>query len=468
MSDLGYRIESDSMGEIKVPNNVLYGAQTQRSLENFNVGNEKMPPQLIRAFGYLKKSAALANCELGQLDKTITDLIVKAADEVISLKLIDEFPLKVWQTGSGTQSHMNVNEVISNRAIQIAGGELGSKKPVHPNDHVNMSQSTNDAFSSAMHIAAVLALTEEVIPALELFAKGLRAKEKEFGDVVKIGRTHLQDAVPISYGQEFSGYTAQIERNIERIKMTLSGLYELVLGGTAVGTGINAHPDFDKKSIGHIAKLTKYPFKVHPNKFAAISAHDEFVFASGALKTTACSMMKIAYDIAWSASGPRCGIGEMHIPENEPGSSIMPGKINPTQSEAMFAVASHVIGNDTAIASAGSRGNFQINAFKPTILYNFIQSCDLISDATRLFTNCCLNGITLNRDKIKQNLDNSLMLVTALSPEIGYDKSSEIAHKANHENLSLKESCMQLGYLSEKEFDEIVVPENMIHPKAKK
>lgn len=465
MSSDEFRIESDSMGKVKVPKHVLYGAQTQRSLEHFSIGNEIMPPQVIKALGYLKKSAALANCELGLLDKKIADLIIKASDEVISLKLYDQFPLKVWQTGSGTQTHMNANEVISNRAIQIAGGELGSKKPVHPNDHVNMSQSTNDIFSSAMHVAAVLAITEETIPALEVLAKGLRSKEKEFSSVVKIGRTHLQDAVPISFGQEFSGYASQIERNIDRIKMTLDGLYELVIGGTAVGTGLNAHPDFDKKAVEHIAKLTKLPFKVHPNKFAGISAHDELVFASGALKTTACSMMKIAYDIAWSASGPRCGIGEISLPENEPGSSIMPGKVNPTQSEAMFAVSSHVIGNDATITSAGGKGNFQVNAFKPVIIYNFIQSCNLIHDATLLFTKYCLNGITLRKDRIKQNLDNSLMLVTALSPKIGYDKSSEIAHKANHENLTLKEACMKLGYLTEKEFDSIVVPEDMIYPK---
>lgn len=468
MSDKETRVESDSMGQVRVPKHVLYGAQTQRSLQHFMLGHEIMPKQMIQAFGYLKKSTALANKELGMLDAKIADLIVQAADEVISLKLIGEFPLHVWQTGSGTQTHMNVNEVISNRAIQIAGGELGSKKPVHPNDHVNMSQSTNDAFSTAMHIATALAIHHQVIPALEKFENGLRKKAEEFKNVIKIGRTHLQDAVPISYGQEFSGYASQIERNIERIKMALHGIHDLVIGGTAVGTGINAHPDFDKKTVEHVAKLTKIPFKVHPCKFVGISAHDEIVFMSGALKTTACSMMKIAYDIAWSASGPRCGLGELHLPENEPGSSIMPGKINPTQSEAMFAVSSQVMGNDVTITNAGSRGNFQVNAFKPTLLYNIIQSCDLIEDSCNLFTDYCLSGITLREDNIKKNLENSLMLVTALSPKIGYDKASEIAHKANHENLTLKEACLKLGYLSEKEFDEIVVPKDMIHPKAKK
>jgi len=458
----GDRIEKDSLGEVKVSNSVYYGAQTARSLLHFAIGQDVMPKALIKAFGILKKAAAIVNHELGLLPKDKMELIKQAATEVIEGKLFEHFPLRIWQTGSGTQTNMNVNEVISNRAIEIAGGKLGSKTPIHPNDHVNMSQSSNDTFPSAMHIAAAEELHHNLIPALKTLSKALLSKEKEFSSIVKIGRTHLQDATPLTLGQEFSGYRFLIERDIVRITSCLSGLYELAIGGTAVGTGLNAPQGFGEKMAAEIAKLTKLPFVSHPNKFCALSAHDELVFASGALRTTACSLMKIANDIRWLGSGPRCGLHELTLPENEPGSSIMPGKINPTQPEAMTMVAAQVIGNDQVIALSGSQGNFELNVYKPVIIHNFLHSVILLSDACHMFTKYCIEGLVANEARIAHYLKNSLMLVTALSPKIGYDKAAEIAHKALHEHLTLKEACIKLGYLTEEEYDAIVVPSKMV------
>ena len=458
------RIESDSMGKIEVPNDRYYGAQTARSLIHFDIGLDKMPPSLIRAFGILKKAAALVNQDLKKLSPEKTRLIVQAADEVIAGKLDEHFPLRIWQTGSGTQTNMNANEVISNRAIEIAGGEMGSKKPIHPNDDVNMSQSSNDTFPTAMHIAAATRLAEGLIPAVTRLRDAVDAKAREFQDVVKIGRTHLMDATPLTVGQEISGWVSLLDRDIERLKLVLPGLYDLAIGGTAVGTGLNAHPEFAERAAKKIAELTGLPFKSHPNKFAALSAHDEIVFASGALKTLAASLMKIANDIRWLASGPRAGFGEITLPENEPGSSIMPGKVNPTQSEAMTMVAVQVFGNDVAIGFAGSQGNFQLNVYKPVMIHNFLNSVRLLSDACRSFTDHCIVGMELNQARIRENVANSLMLVTALTPKIGYDKAAEIAHKAHHDHSSLRAAALKLGYLTEKEFDELVRPEKMTHP----
>ncbi|MFZ3214525.1 MAG: class II fumarate hydratase [Candidatus Acidiferrales bacterium] len=458
------RVESDSMGKIEVPSDRYYGAQTARSLIHFDIGRETMPPELIRAFGILKKAAALVNQDLKKLSPEKSKWIVEAADEVIAGKLDDHFPLHIWQTGSGTQTNMNANEVISNRAIEIAGGVLGSKKPVHPNDDVNMSQSSNDTFPTAMHIAAASRVAEALIPAVERLRDALDAKARAFADVVKIGRTHLMDATPLTVGQEMSGWVSQLDRDVERLRMVLPGLYDLAIGGTAVGTGLNAHPEFAERAARKISELTGLPFASHPNKFAALSAHDEIVFASGALKTLAASLMKIANDVRWLASGPRAGLGELILPENEPGSSIMPGKVNPTQSEAMTMVAAQVLGNDAAIGFAGSQGNFQLNVFKPVMIHNFLNSVRLLTDACRSFVEHCVAGMELDRERIAQNVKNSLMLVTALSPKIGYDKAAEIAHTAHHAHTSLREAALKLGYLSAAEFDELVKPENMTHP----
>jgi fumarate hydratase class II len=452
------------MGKIEVPNDRYYGAQTARSLIHFDIGRETMPPELIRAFGILKKAAALVNQDLGKLPPEKAKLIVQAADEVIAGKLDGHFPLHIWQTGSGTQTNMNANEVISNRAIEIAGGVLGSKKPIHPNDDVNMSQSSNDTFPTAMHIAAASRVAEVLIPAVERLRDAIDAKARSFAQVVKIGRTHLMDATPLTVGQEMSGWVSQLDRDVARLKIVLPGLYELAIGGTAVGTGLNAHPEFAERAAKKISELTGQPFKSHPNKFAALSAHDEIVFASGALKTLAASLMKIANDVRWLASGPRAGFGELILPENEPGSSIMPGKVNPTQSEAMTMVAVQVFGNDAAIGFAGSQGNFQLNVFKPVMIHNFLNSVRLLADACRSFVDHCVNGMELDVDRIAANVKNSLMLVTALSPKIGYDKAAEIAHKAHQEHTSLREAALKLGYLSAKDFDELVKPENMTHP----
>jgi fumarate hydratase class II len=423
-----------------------------------------MPVEVIHAFGVLKKAAALANRELGVLDAQRAELIVKAADEVIQGKLDVEFPLYVWQTGSGTQSNMNANEVISNRAIELSGGQRGSKQPVHPNDHVNMSQSSNDTFPTAMHIAAATLVKEKLLPAVNRLKEALAKKQKEFQDVVKIGRTHLMDAVPITFGQEFSGYVAQLAADIRRIEATLPDLYELAIGGTAVGTGLNAPAKFGELCAKKIAELTKLPFVSAPNKFAALAAHDGIVMASGALRTLAVSLMKIANDIRWSGSGPRSGLGEFILPENEPGSSIMPGKVNPTQSEAMTMVCVQVMGNDAAVGFAGSQGNFELNVFKPVMIFNFLHSGDLLADACDRFREFCVAGLKIDSQRVAELLNRSLMLVTALSPKIGYDKAAEIAHKAHHEGTTLKEAALALGYLQEKEFDELLQPRKMAFP----
>lgn len=463
--DMTTRTETDSMGAIQVEADKYWGAQTERSLHHFNIGFDTMPREMIRALGILKKAAALVNHELkaDKLTKEKLDLINQAADEVIEGKLDAHFPLRVWQTGSGTQTNMNANEVISNRAIEITGGEMGSKKPVHPNDDVNMSQSSNDTFPTAMYIAAAERLNA-LIPRVEEVYAAIDAKAKEFADVVKIGRTHLQDATPLTVGQEFGGWASLIERDVERLKMVLDGLFDLAIGGTAVGTGLNAHPEFAEKAAAKIAELTGLPFRAHPNKFAALSAHDEIVFASGALKTLACSLMKIANDVRWLASGPRCGIGELVLPENEPGSSIMPGKVNPTQSEAITMVAAQVLGNDAAIGFAGSQGNFELNVFKPVMIHNFLHSVRLLSDACKGFVEFCINGIELNRAQIDKNLNDSLMLVTALNQHIGYDNAAKIAKNAHKKGLNLKESAIELGLLTGEQFDEWVKPEEMTHP----
>jgi len=458
------RIESDSMGKIEVPTNVYWGAQTQRSLHHFDIGRDTMPPELIRAFAILKKAAALVNQELGKLSADKAKLIVQAADEVIAGKLSDQFPLRIWQTGSGTQTNMNVNEVISNRAIEIAGGVLGSKKPVHPNDDVNMSQSSNDTFPTAMHIAAAERVERVLIPAVEQVRDAIAAKAKKFENIVKIGRTHLQDAVPLTIGQEFSGWASLLDRDIQRLKLVLDGLYDLAIGGTAVGTGLNTHPEFAERASAKIAQLTGLPFRSHPNKFAALSAHDEIVFAQGALETLAASLMKIANDIRWLASGPRCGLGELIIPENEPGSSIMPGKVNPTQSEAMTMVAAQVHGATAAVGFAGSQGNFELNVFKPVIIYNFLHSVTLLADACRGFVEFMINGIEVDREQVHYYVNNSLMLVTALAPKVGYDKAAKIAHTAHVDHSSLREAALKLGYLTGEEFDATVKPETMTHP----
>ena len=458
------RTESDSMGTIGVPDEVYWGAQTARSLIHFNIGEDRMPPELIRAIGILKKAAALVNTDLGKLAKEKTQLIIAAADEVIAGKLNDHFPLRVWQTGSGTQTNMNANEVIANRAIELAGGQKGSKKPIHPNDDVNMSQSSNDTFPTAMHIAAAIVLNEKLIPALEELQTVLDNKSREFANVVKTGRTHLQDATPLTVGQEISGWSSLVRRDLDRIRIAMDGLYDLALGGTAVGTGLNTHPEFAERASQKIAELTQMPFRSHPNKFAALSAHDELVFASGALATCAGSLMKIANDVRWLASGPRCGIGELSIPENEPGSSIMPGKVNPTQCEAVTMVAVQVHGNNAAIAFGGSQGNFELNVFKPVIIHNFLHSVRLLTDASASFVRHCLTGLEVNKARIDYFVSRSLMLVTALSPIIGYDKCAKLAHYAHEHDLSLREANRALKFLSDEEFQKVVRPETMTKP----
>ncbi len=463
MQDKKMRVETDSMGEIHVPADVYWGAQTQRSLHHFNIGYDVMPREMIRAFGILKKACALVNFELGKLPEEKMRLIVQAADEVIEGKLDANFPLRVWQTGSGTQTNMNVNEVISNRAIEIAGGVLGSKKPIHPNDDVNMSQSSNDTFPTAMYIAAAEQMNK-LIPKVRWLSETIKEKAERFKDVVKIGRTHLQDATPLTVGQEFSGWANLLDRNVHRIEQALDGLYDLAIGGTAVGTGLNSHPEFAERVAKKIAELTGLPFRSHPNKFAALSAHDELVFASGALKTLACSLMKIANDIRWLASGPRCGIGELIIPENEPGSSIMPGKVNPTQCEALTMVAVQVFGNDSAITFAGSQGNFELNVFKPVMIHNFLHSVRLLHDSINSFVEFCAVGIEINRERIDKYVRESLMLVTALNPHIGYDNAAKIAKNAYKKGITLRESAIELGILDGETFDKLVKPEEMVHP----
>jgi fumarate hydratase class II len=460
-----FRIESDSMGEIKVPQDKYYGAQTARSLMNFKIGGNRFPRELIRALGILKKAAALVNKELGLLPLEKADLIVKAADEVIEGKLDDHFPLVVWQTGSGTQTNMNTNEVISNRAIEISGGEMGSKKPIHPNDDVNKAQSSNDTFPTAMHIAAVEEIHRRLIPMVTKLKDALEKKSNEFKSIIKIGRTHLMDATPLTLGQEFSGYVQQLTNGLERINGVLPRLYELALGGTAVGTGLNTHPEFAVKSAKKISELTGKTFVTARNKFESLAGHDAMVELHGVLKTLAASLMKIANDVRWLGSGPRCGLGEIHLPENEPGSSIMPGKVNPTQTEAMTMVCAQVFGNDVAVNFGGASGNFELNVFKPVIIFNVLNSIRLLSDACESFTDNCVDGIEANGLNIKKHLQNSLMLVTALNPHIGYDNAAKVAKKAHKENKTLKEAAVELGLLTAEKFDEVVKPEKMIGPK---
>jgi fumarate hydratase class II len=459
---MNFRIDKDSLGEIKVPENAYYGAQTVRSLQNFNIGTEIMPIEVIRAFGVLKKAAATVNFKLGLLPEGKSSLIAAAADDIIAGKLDDQFPLHVWQTGSGTQTNMNVNEVLANRAIEAAGGVIGSKNPIHPNDHVNLSQSSNDTFPTAMHIAVATAIRQQLLPAVETLYTLVHKKSQEFANIIKIGRTHLMDAVPLTLGQEFSGYAEQIQRGRQRIENCLPRLYELAIGGTAVGTGLNTHPEFAELAAKKIAELTGLPFVSAPNKFEALAAHDTMVETSGALKTLAVSLNKIANDVRWLASGPRCGIGEIRLPANEPGSSIMPGKVNPTQCEALTMVAAQVIGNDTTIAISGASGNFELNVYKPVIVYNLLQSVRLLADGCRSFAEKCVAGIAADKEAIDTYVRNSLMLVTALSPKIGYDKAARIAHEAYHQGTTLKDAAVSLGYLTAEEFDEIIVPEKMI------
>jgi len=459
-----YRIESDSMGAVEVPADRYWGAQTQRSLRHFAIGEDRMPRELIRAFGILKQAAAEVNRDLGKLDAERAGWIIQAAQEVIDGLLDDHFPLRIWQTGSGTQTNMNANEVIANRAIELAGGQTGSKTPVHPNDHVNMSQSSNDTFPTAMHIAAAERIVGALIPAVRMVRDALDAKGREFSDIIKIGRTHLMDAVPLTLGQEFSGWVAMLDDDLERLESVLPKLYELAAGGTAVGTGLNTHPEFAERIAAKIAEKTGLPFVTAPNKFAALAAHDALVMASGALRTLACSLMKIANDIRWLASGPRCGLAELILPENEPGSSIMPGKVNPTQCEAMTMVCVQVMGADAAVGFAGSQGNFELNVFKPVIIYNILHSIRLLSDACRSFTEHMVVGIQADRRRIADYVNNSLMLVTALSPRIGYDNAAKVAHKAHHEGTSLKEACTALGFLTPEAFDAVVRPEKMLGP----
>ncbi len=460
-----YRIETDSMGEIKVPADKYYGAQTARSLVNFKIGGQTFPAAVIRALGIIKKAAALTNVDLGILQKEKGSLIVQAADEVIEGKLKDHFPLVVWQTGSGTQTNMNVNEVISNRAIEIAGGKMGSKVPIHPNDDVNKAQSSNDVFPAAMHVAAVEEIYLRLVPSLTRLRDALEGKAQEFKDIVKIGRTHLMDATPLTLGNEFSGYVRQLSQGLRRIDAGVGSLYELALGGTAVGTGLNTHPEFAVRVAQRIAQITGKPFVTAENKFEVLAAHDAVVEFSGVLKTLAASLMKIANDIRWLGSGPRCGIGEITLPANEPGSSIMPGKVNPTQCEAMTMVCAQVMGNDVAINIAGASGNFELNVFKPVLIYNLLQSITLLSDACDSFFEHCVAGITPNKENIRKHLNDSLMLVTALNPHIGYDNAAKVAKKAYEENITLKEAAVALGLVTAQRFDEIVRPEDMIRPK---
>ena len=459
------RIETDSMGKIEVPSDRYYGAQTARSLIHFDIGTETMPREIIRGMGILKKASALVNSELGLLQKDKKDLIIQSADEVIAGTLDDHFPLRVWQTGSGTQSNMNTNEVIANRAIEIAGGQLGSKDPIHPNDHVNMGQSSNDTFPTAMHIAAVERIYDHLLPELTRLHDSIKKKCSEFKGIIKIGRTHLMDATPLTLEQEFSGYVQQLINGIERVKSCLPRLSQIALGGTAVGTGLNSHRDFAVNVAEKISSLTKRDFITAPNKFESLAAHDAVVEASGVMKTLACSLMKIANDIRWLGSGPRCSIGELTLPANEPGSSIMPGKVNPTQSEAMTMVAAQVIGNDPTIAVGGSSGNFELNVFKPVMIYNLLQSIQLLGDSCRSFNEYCISGIKPNKSQIEAHLKNSLMLVTALNPHIGYDNAAKVAKKAYEENTTLKEAAVALKLLTAEEFDDKVRPEEMTCPK---
>ncbi|HZJ25487.1 MAG TPA: class II fumarate hydratase [Acidimicrobiia bacterium] len=460
----GFRTESDSFGPIDVAVGRYWGAQTQRSLHHFSVADDRMPEAVVRSMAVLKKAAALVNRDLGKLSDEHAQLIATAADEVIAGDLSDHFPLYVWQTGSGTQTNMNVNEVISNRAIELAGGALGSKDPIHPNDHVNMSQSSNDTFPTAMNIAAVEEITHRLLPSVRALRDALDAKSTAFADIVKIGRTHLQDAVPLTLGQELSGYVAQLDADVTRVEAAVTGLYELAIGGTAVGTGINTHPEFADRAAAAIAQLTDLPFRSAANKFAALAAHDDIVFAGGAVKTLAVSLMKIANDVRWLGSGPRAGIGELVLPENEPGSSIMPGKVNPTQSEALTMVCVQVLGNDTAIALAGSMGNFELNVFKPVMIFNLLHSVDLLTDACENFRRFCIEGLEPNREQIATYVAQSLMLVTALNPVIGYDRAAQIAKKAHQEHTTLREAALALGFLSAEAFDDAVRPEDMTHP----
>jgi fumarate hydratase class II len=465
---MGFRTEKDSMGTIEVEEGRYWGAQSQRSLMNFRIGDERMPREIIRALGILKKACALANRDLGFLDPGLADMITAAASEVMEGNLDEHFPLVVWQTGSGTQTNMNANEVIANRTAEMAGKPLGGKDPVHPNDHVNMSQSSNDTFPTAMHISAAESVYHRLIPALRHLKDALGVKVEEFSDIVKIGRTHLQDATPLTLGQEFSGYAKQVELGIARAESCLPNLYRLALGGTAVGTGLNAPVGFDKAAVDHIVQITGLPFVPADNKFEGLAAHDAVIEASGVARIIACSLMKIANDIRWLASGPRCGIGEIRIPANEPGSSIMPGKVNPTQCEAMTMVVARVIGNDVSVGFAGSQGNFELNVFKPVMIYSFLQSVRLLSDALISFTDNLVKGITADRARIEELLNKSLMLVTALSPIIGYDRAAQVAHEAHAEGKTLKETAVALGYVTEEEFDSVVRPEDMVHPGVKK
>ena len=459
-----FRTEQDTMGEVKVPEGAYYGAQTARSLQNFDIGEEKIPGEVVAAFGVLKKAAAIVNQQLGLLSEDKASLIIQASEEVVEGKFDDHFPLRIWQTGSGTHTNMNLNEVIANRAIELAGGVLGSKTPVHPNDDVNKSQSSNDTFPSAMHIASAMAITNKLLPAVESLATLLQEKSREFAEIVKIGRTHLMDAVPLTLGQEFSGYATQVERGRERIAQCLPRLYELALGGTAVGTGLNTHLEFAERVTQKIADLTGLPFVSAPNKFEALAANDTMVETSGALKTLAVALNKIANDIRWLASGPRCGIGELNLPANEPGSSIMPGKVNPTQCEALTMIAAQVMGNDTTITFSGASGNFELNVYKPVIIHNLLQSVRLLSDGCRSFSEKCVAGITANEQIIAGYVQNSLMLVTALNPHIGYDKAARIAKHAHAQGTTLKEAAVSLGFLTAEEFDRIVVPDKMTGP----
>jgi fumarate hydratase class II len=460
----GVRVETDSMGPVEVPADHYWGAQTARSLHHFPIGDDRMPVPLIRAIGVLKEASAQVNADLGKLSPEKAALIIAASHEVAEGKLNGEFPLSVWQTGSGTQSNMNANEVIANRAIELAGGVLGSKAPVHPNDDVNMSQSSNDTFPTAMHIAAVEEITHTLLPAIRHLRDALQAKVEAFGGITKIGRTHLMDAVPLTLGQEFSGYVAQLDADLRRLEFTLDDLYELAAGGTAVGTGLNTHPEFGVRVASAIAEITGLPFVTAPNKFAALAAHDALVSTSGALRTLAASLIKIADDVRWLGSGPRSGLGELNLPENEPGSSIMPGKVNPTQCEAMIMVCIQVYGNDAAVAMAGARGNLELNVCKPVIIHNVLHSVRLLSEASWTFTRFCVEGLEPNEARIRQHLENSLMLVTALNPLIGYDRAAEVAKKAHKEGTTLRESAVALGYLTGEQFDQAVRPESMTHP----